>query len=198
VTSYTTNRGYPYPSSEREGGNGGLHSELLARAVAADLDVVDAEWAALLQRPSIILSMTSDLTGLSTGGIYGVSMSTVDKQVGTDVVYSGTGVRAAKPGWYHITAQLRSKASGTITAAAQHRVQLEHVKPVYGSLATVQMYYTETFQAGSLDNYLMIDVVVHLLLNEEVRMRFFHTNTGSTATVVAAGTRLTAAQIVRD
>lgn len=200
MTSYTRNRGYPYPSSEREAGNGGLHSELLARAVAEDLDGIDAGWAGLLQRPTLVLSIFADQTGLSNNALYSVFTDVVDKQVGTALESSGVGMRVAKggDGWYHITGQLHSRAEGAITADAQHRMQLEHIIPQYGNLATYRMYYYESFQSGSLDMYTMGEAVVHLTYGQEIRMRFFHTNTGSTGRVVVAGTRLTGSLIVPD
>lgn len=200
MTSYTDNRGYPFPSSPREAGNGGLHSELLARAVAADLDVVDATWAGLLQRSSINLTLAADITPISASGLATVFMDTVEKQVGPSLVHTGIaiGVTETGGGWYHITGQVHSKANGTITADAQHRVQIEHTYPLLGLIATKRMYYSETFQSGTVDMYAAIEVVLHLAYGEEARMKFFHTNTGSDARVVAANTRLTATLIVPD
>jgi len=201
VTGYTPNRGYPFPSSERETGNGAAATEVFARAVAADLDVIDAGWATELQHSTIVLTIASDLTPLGSGGLYGVSMDTVVKlTAGVGLKFSGAGIGVATDGdgWYHITGQCHSKANGTITAGAQHRVQLEHLGAEYGGFVTKRMYYSESFQAGSLDMYTTIEAVVHLVAGDEVRMRFFHTNTGSDARVVVAGTRLTGTLIVSD
>lgn len=201
MTGYTEHRGYPYPSSERETGNGGLHSEQLARKVAGDLDVIDAGWAAELQRSSIILSLASDVSPLIANALHTVALTTVVKQTtGLGLAVDNIGLTVAKggAGWYHFTAQTQSKANGAITANAQHRIQLDHIHQAYGGLVTSQTYCTESFQAGSGDMFLMVDAVVHLSYGDKMWLRFLHGNTGSDGRVVAAATHLTGSLIVKD
>lgn len=202
MTDLTKNRGYPFPSSERETGNGGLFSELLARAVAADLDAVDRDWAAELQHSTMVLNMSADLTPLTNGTEYSVFFNTLEKRT------TGLGLKATQlnyltpdvggEGWYHVIATCQSKANGTITAGAQHRMHLNVNGDRYGAPFVKRTYYFNTFQRGTLDNYMGGEAVVHLGTNESMRMGFFHLNTGSDARVVAAGTRLTATLLVRD
>lgn len=200
MTSYTRNRGYPYPSSEREAGNGGLHSELLARAVAADLDLIDAGWAAELQRPTIIAGLSGNSGNLIANTAPTLNLNTVEKQVGSLLTLSGLGLVVAEGGngWYHLTCQVHSQAVGAITADAQHRAQIDHSETLYGTITTKRMYYFESFQSGSLDMYTMGEAVVHLTVGDAVRLRFFHTNAGSDARVLQSGTRLTGTLIVLD
>jgi hypothetical protein len=197
---YTDNRGYPYPASAREAGNGGLASEVLARAVAADLDYLDAGWAGEMQHSAVVLRKNTDQTGINASSATTFLMDILDKKttglgLGNSTV--ALSVVAGGEGWYHVNATLHSKASGAITAGAQHRLQLQELYTnSYGNFAERRVRYTETFQQGVTDNYNQLNACVYLGLGDQVRMQLYHTNTGSTATIVASGSRLIATKIV--
>jgi hypothetical protein len=173
---------------------------MLARAVAADLDVIDTGWASQSQRATLILGCLADQTPLSPNGNYAIFTDQVEKQVGTELEVGSFGLRVSKggDGWYHLTLQCHSRANGTITADAQHRCQIQKLALEYGNYVSKRTYYFESFQSGSLDMYTMGEAVVHLAYGEEIRPQFFHTNTGSDARIVASGTRLTGSLIVLD
>ena len=197
---YTRNRGYPIPSSERETGNGGLHSELLARAVAADLDVLDPAWAAEMQHATQILTMSADQTGFSANSDRAVLFDTISKQTTGLGLNSNQVLHPARggDGWYHICCDITAQASGTITAGALHRMSLR----VFEDQANVQVardtYYTETLQIGVQAIWCQIEAMVLLRYgdNNQVWPYWVHTNTGSTVTIVASGSYLTATKIM--
>jgi hypothetical protein len=192
-------RGYPYPSNGREGGRGGSHSEALARAVARDLDGLDAAWPLLQAPASIVLRMSASSDNRAASLENPVSMDIVDKITGTGLANDASGVRvvAGGEGWYHVVATCRSNAMGAITAGAQHRLQLqEQTTNSAGILVQRLMRYTETFQQGSTDNYNQLEAMIYLGVGDKVRMWFFHTNTGSLGRVVNTGTRLMATKIL--
>lgn len=202
MTKYTDRRGYPYPTDAKETGNGGLHSELLARSVAADLDTVDASWVAEMQHATLMMTKNGDQTGISSGAETVLTTFTTEKQT------SGVGLVAnpilrpvslAGVGWYHVIATLRSKASGAITAGAQHRIQFK----IYGQLGDGSLVlrdtrYSESFQQGSLDMFNELEAMIYLGATDQLRVVFFHLNAASTGTVVgaSAGTRISATKIL--
>lgn len=191
MTEYTRNRGYPYPKDAKECGNGGLHSELLARAVALDLDALDAAWTAAAARPSIVMVPNADGTNISSNVSSLVINWTTEKQVGTGIVGSGTAVRVTTaPGWFHVTCTMHTRAEGAITANAQHRIELDEDGLVGGSYKLRLRRYATTFQAGSNDVFNSIDCVTKMDASDQIRVRFFHTNTASNGRIVVAGTRL--------
>lgn len=197
---YTDNRGYPYPASAREAGNGGLASEILARAFAADLDELDAGWAGEMQHSAVVLRKNTDQTGISANSATTFLMDIQDKKTTGLGLGSSTislSVVAGGEGWYHVNATLRSKASGAITAGAQHRLQLrEMYTNSDGNLIERRLRYAETFQQGVTDNFNQLNACVYLGLGDQVRVQLFHTNVASTATIVASGSRLVATKIV--
>lgn len=197
---FTTYRGYPIPSSERETGNGGLHSELLAQAVAADLDVLDPGWAAEMQHATQILTMSANQTGFAAASDQPVLFNTITKQT------SGIGLNSSQvlaparggDGWYHVNCAMRFAASGTITANALHRLDLRTLHNVDNVILTKQSRPVETIQVGSLNIFLQIEAMILLRYGkgEQVWPYYTHTNTGSTMTAVANGSFLTATKIV--
>lgn len=197
---YTPFRSYPIPSSERETGNGGLHSELLARAVAADLDVLDPAWAGEMQHATQILTMSTNATGYAANSDRSILFDTISKQTTGLGLNSNQILHPAKggDGWYHVVCAIRAAASGTITANALHRLSLK----VYEDQANVQIpretRYVETLQIGTANVYLMIEAMVLLKYgdNNQVWPYLVHTNVGSTVNIVAAGSFLTATKIV--
>lgn len=201
MTDYTQNRAYPFPSSERETGNGGLHSELLARAVAADLDQIDADWAGEMQRSTLLLSLAADVTGLFNGNDNSLDLETVDKQTTGLGAYSSPGfdlvrVRPGGEGWYHVVASLRTRAEGAITANAQHRLILEVTETKLGAIVSRDKIWVTSFASGSTDVYNQMEAVFYLGKGDQLYMKYLHYNTASTCRAVATGTRLAVTKIV--
>lgn len=195
---YTSSRGYPYPASERETGNGGLHSELLARAVARDLDVVDAAWAAELQRPSATLTRSTDSAGyFNANQDLWVPLDTLEHASADTRLVASTGAGAfsvTAPGWLHFSASLHTVASGTVTAGARHRMAIIRLGNLYGTFQTKETRYCETYQTTGSEVYNSVEGVMHVDVGDTVQLNYFHAN-ASTMTLRAAGTRLSATLI---
>jgi hypothetical protein len=198
MTGYTRNRAYPFPSSERETGRGGTHSEALARAVASDLDVLDAAWAGEQAKLTAILSLGSDQTGIPANTEFGVSFSAAEKTPNSAFMAIGQAVfcKAAGAGWYHVTGCTRAGASGTITANARHRMSLATYQFKYGNVSDIDVRYSETYQAGSQDCYNTLDAIMFLDATRTLEMRYLHSNTGSNVSVKAGMTRLACTRLM--
>lgn len=197
---YTDNRRYPYPESAAEVGNGGLHTELLARAVDADLSALASAWANALVRSTMIAEQKlGDSFPFIAGSEGSVSPDTVSSRTGLGVRNTPGIVRADLPGWFKITGHIRSKATGTISAAAQHRVGLVHYRPAKtaGSLDVVGARYALAFQAGTADMYNGVTGMFRLIAGDQVWLTFFHQNAGSTVVVVGSGSFGTRLEVVR-
>lgn len=192
MTSYTQNRAYPYPSSEREAARGGTHTEALARAVASDLDVLDAAWAAEQAKLTAILSLSSNQTGIPANTEFGVSFNSAEKTPPTSLMTIGSSVfcKAAGAGWYQVTGCTRAGASGAITANARHRMSLVTYRFQYGNVADIEARYSETYQTGSQDCYNTLDAIMYLDGTRTLEMRYLHSNTGSTVSIKSGMTRL--------
>ena len=195
MTLYTPNRGYPFPASPREAGNGGLHSELLARAVARDLDALDAAWAAAAQPSTKVMNKNTDTTNLTAnagGSGFAIFMDVVEKQTGqaftteTDEL----AVAAGWGGWFLVNCQLRSKAQGAITAGARHTLFLRVLGPGRtGNLTELETRRADTFANGAtVDIYNQIQGMIRLEAGNRIWIGFDHTNTGSNVTVQGTGT----------
>jgi hypothetical protein len=194
VTLYSRYRGYPYPRDAKEAGNGGLHSQLLAEAVERDLGVLDAGWAAEADRPTLMATKNGDQTGIGSGlsGATSLDNWTVEKLTGPTIFPSLTGTFRPNPGmggWFHVSLTMRTKASGTVTADAVHRIGLRTFRvSAIGNYDTIETRWSQSFQTGSADMYNELNLVVYLTYTLPCRPYFQHTNTGSTATVVGSGT----------
>lgn len=203
MTLYTKNRGYPYPASEREAGNGGLHSELLARAIQRDLDDLDAAWAAELQHSTVNLIMTGDHGGYVA--------NSVDQNVLFDAAEHGSSglglnnfgagqqtlsVARGGDGWYHVTGSLRAGASGTITAASRHSARLRIQEFKFGQAQEVNLDLVDTYQSGSADISITVESILHLSRGQELALAYFHNN-ASDMIVRQVGTGLAATQLFR-
>jgi hypothetical protein len=201
MTSYTPNRGYPYPSSAREAGNGGLHSELLARAVARDLDTVDAGWAAELQHSTVTLQMTSDHAGYGANSDQGVFFDGLEHgSSGLGLFqFSGQqtlGVAKGGDGWYDVTGALRAISTGGVTGAARHIATLRKSRFLFGGEDIIDTWSVEAYQAGTAEISITVQAVMHLAFGEELALYYFHTN-ASGMTLRQAGTNLGATLIFR-
>jgi hypothetical protein len=193
VTNYTKYRKYPYPSSEREVSNGAAQSEALARAVALDLDTLDAGWAAAPIRTSKILTLTTNGTAVAAGSTFIVQQfGTVGTTKGSaGLVSDGTGVRiadATAEGWYYANVNAELGITGTVTVPATFDVMIQHLK-LNGSGALVEPaangerignVFTSTSNA-TLDN--RISGIFRMTLNDRLWFRWKHGNTGSTARI---------------
>lgn len=182
MTSYTRHRGYPYPSTDREMGNGAVHSEELARAVARDLDVVDADWAAELQKPTSILTRSADISAyFNANQELSVPYDTVEHaSTGVGLTASpGSGsffVPAGAAGWYHFMASLRTIASGTVTAAARHRLAIVRQGNLFNTFQTIESRPVETYQATGQEVYNTVECVMHVDPGDSVIVTYFHVN----------------------
>lgn len=197
MTSYTPNRGYPYPSSDREGARAGTHSEAMARGVAADLDVLDAAWAAELAKLTAIINLSSNQTGLTANTEFSVSFNAAEKTPNTALMVVGQAIfcKAAGAGWYHVTGATRAGASGTITANARHRMSLATYRFKYGTVSDIEVRYSETYQTGTQDCYNTLDTIMYLDETRTLEMRYLHSNTGSTVSIKSGMTRLCATRL---
>jgi hypothetical protein len=196
MTSYTPNRDYPFPSSNREAARGGTHSEALARAVAADLDVLDAGWAAELTKPTVMIALSADQTGYTPNNETPILFTTTEKSTGVGIIAGQTiTVSTLGQGWYHVTGCTCAGASGTITANARHRLSLAVYKFQYGNQVDVDVRYSETYQAGSQDCYNTLDSIMYLAPGLTLTARYLHSNTGSNVTVKTGMTRLCATRL---
>lgn len=182
MTKYTRNRGYPYPASERETGNGGLHSELFARAVAQDLDAVDAAWAAELQKPSASMTRSADLSAyFNNNQDIPVPYDTLEHaSTGFGLTASvGSGsffVPSGGAGWYFFSASMRTVASGTITANCRHRMSIVRQGNQFGQFQTIESRFAETYQATGVEIYNALECVMHVDPGDTVIVNYFHNN----------------------
>jgi hypothetical protein len=194
VTSYTRNRGYPYPSSEREAGNGGLHSELLARKVAQDLDAVDAAWAAELQKPTAQLTLAVDRVDyFPANQDAGAPFDTLEHaSTGVGLTAStGSGnffMAKGAAGWYHFSASLHTAAAGVVTAGARHRMSIVRLGNLYGTFQTKEARYCETYQTASSDVFNSLECVMRVEPGDTIQVNYLHAN-GSGMTAKGTGCR---------
>lgn len=191
MTSYTKYRKYPYPSSEREVGNGGAHSEALARAVALDLDTLDAGWAAAPLRTSKILTLSANGSAQSSGSLLSISFNTVSTTKGNAGLTSdGTGIRITDPsaaGWYYVNVNAQMQPTGTVQVAAKFELWIRQLRsngvgtlvvPWNGERLGATFYATTN---PALDN--RVAGLIRLEYNDRVWCYFRHTNTVSTARI---------------
>lgn len=201
MTGYTDNRGYPYPSSERETGNGGLHSELLARGVARDLDTVDAAWAAGVNRDTSTLTRNADLAAyFNANQVLSIPFDTLEHgSTGATLVASvGSGtftVPKGWAGWYHFTLAVHTVASGTVTGNARHRVGIARMGNLFSAFQDKEVRWCDTFQPAAGDIYNSVEGVMHVEGGDTIEARYFHQNV-SAMTFKALGSRFGATLIV--
>lgn len=191
MTSYTRYRKYPYPSSEREVGNGAAASEALARAIALDLDTLNAGWAAAPIRTSKILTLSANGATQSSGSLLSISFNTVSTTRGSSGLSSdGTGIRitdSSAEGWYYINVNAQMQPTGTVTVNAKFELWLQQLRSNGAGTLVVPWngerlgnnYYSTTNPA--LDNRVM--GMIRLQLNDRVWCKWRHTNTGSVARI---------------
>lgn len=203
MTDYTKNRSYPFPSSDRETGNGGLASELLARAVARDLDEVDTDWAAELQRRSAQMTRSADLAAyFASSQTLSVPYDTLEHaSTGLGISTSlGSGsffALAGRGGWYHFSASVHTLASGTVTANARHRMSIARYGAQFNSFQLKQARYCETYQPSGSEIFNSVEAVFHVDPGDTIQVDYFHLN-ASAMTLRASGSRFSAALIWAD
>lgn len=204
MTLYTDNRGYPYPASDREAGNGGLHSEQLATAVQRDLDDLDTQWAAELQHSTANLILNAPRTNLFANDANQPMLFDTFEHASSGLglfTYAGMqqlGVAKGGQGWYHVAGAIRAGASGTITAAARHSLRLRLTEYKFGTGFVVREDMVDTYQAGTTDINITIESVMYLAYGQDLSLYYFHTNTGSSMTAQVAGTSLAATLLFRE
>ena len=198
---YTARRGYPYPASAKEAGNGGLHSELLARAIDTDMTALQAAWAAELVGDTLIQELrNADSSPMSSGGTPTPQFTdTITKQTGTGIKTNTSAVYPARPGWFQITAHSRARVTGATTAAARHQLILRHYRddPGGGSLITVAERHALTFQGTTGDVFNTVSGIFQLRETDQVWMYYYHLNTASTVILVGTSTFGVRMQTVR-
>jgi hypothetical protein len=192
MTDFTKYRRYPYPSSEREVGNGAVASEALARAVALDLDTLDAGWAAAPIRTSKILTPSANGSAVVAGGSYLVQQfATVAATKGSAGLASdGTGLRildASAEGWYWVNLNIEMAITGTVSIPAGFDVVLQQLRANGAGTLVVPPNgerYGNTFTATSnstLDN--RVSGVFRMQVNDRMWVRWKHGNGASTARI---------------
>jgi hypothetical protein len=203
VTSYTKYRRYPYPSSEREVGNGAAHSEALARAVALDLDTLDAGWAAAPIRTSKILTLSANSSAVGTNALLSISFDTVGTTKGDAGLSSdGTGIKivsASAQGWYYVNVDAQMQATGAVTVGSKFELWLQQLRsngagtlvvPWNGERLGATHYATSN---AALDN--RVSGMIRLELNDRVWCRWRHFNSGSTSRINQAQTIFQAVRV---
>lgn len=196
MTDYTDNRRYPFPSSPREAGNGGLHSELLARAVAADLDVLDAGWALQATRPLKILGLASTLTGFTNGVRSTIAFTQVNKVIQPS--YFSTSIsemRVLVDGWYFGDLNFHAVPSGTVTVNARLQNWINHYRPSSAGILTHVPPNGERtgdtyWPSSTPDCFNRVSGMFRALAGDRFIIEMQHTNTGSTLNFPAPGTYL--------
>jgi hypothetical protein len=202
VTSYSRNRRYPSPSSDKELGNGGLASEVFARAVARDLDRVDAGWAAELQHPTATMTLSADQAGyFLASNDQVIPFDTLEHaSTGVGLVpQAGAGsftVVKGGDGFYSFTVAVHTVASGTVTANARHRVSINRNGNLYGAFQTKNVFYAETYQQTGVEIYLALETVARLEYGDTVESHYFHVN-ASTMTFKASASYFTATRLTQ-
>lgn len=201
MTSYTDNRGYPYPSSAREAGNGGAASEALARAIARDLDTVDAGWALQATRPTKILGLAANITNFVNGVRQVVNFSQVNKIVQPSYfTTSTTEIRVLADGWYRALLNFRGAPSGTVTVNARMENWLNHYRSdASGTLRHVEPSgerFGETYWPSTTpDLFNEVSGVFRMISGDRIWAELQHGNTGSNINIVASGTYLTVVRL---
>ena len=196
MTSYTDNRRYPYPSSEREAGNGGAHSEALARAVAADLDVLDAAWALEPTKTTKIANLSADGSGLGTGTDWTLLMNNVVKSIGSWDTNNPAQLQVSAPGWYYVTFNIHTVATGAVTGNARHICYLRQKRNnSAGITSTVDERFGDTYTTSVVDVYNKTAGMFRCLAGDRFWCAFQHTNAASTVKVSASGTYLTGTRL---
>lgn len=196
MTDYTDNRRYPYPSSEREAGNGALHSELLARAVAADLDLLDAAWAQEPLKSTKIATLSADGSALSSGTDWTLLMNSVVKVTGLWDTANPAQMQVSLPGWYYIVFNLHTVATGAVTANARHLCYIRQKRNnTAGILSTVSERWGDTFTTTGVDVYNKASGMFRMLAGDRIWCAFQHTNAASTVKPAATATFLSATRL---
>jgi hypothetical protein len=203
VTSYTKYRRYPYPSSEREVGNGAAASEALARAVALDLDTLDAGWAAAPVRTSKILTLSANGTAGGVNVLSSITFNTVSTTKGSAGLASdGTGLRITDQtaaGWYYVNINAEMQATGAVTVNAKFELWLQQLRSNGAGTLVVpwngerlgNTYYSTTTPA--LDN--RVSGMLRLEVGDRVWCKWRHTNAASTARINQAQTIMQAVRV---
>lgn len=188
MTSYTDNRRYPYPSSEREVGNGAAASEALARAVAADLDALDTAWALEPMKATRITNLSADGFGLGSGTDWLLLMNQTVKSVG-DWGGGAGALQINVPGWYYVGLNLHTAATGAVTGNARHIAFLRHNRTQGSGISKViGERMGDAYTTTGADVHNRISGMFRCVAGDRFLAAFQHTNTASTVKVVAAGT----------
>lgn len=203
MTSNSRRRGYPGPASPRERGNGGLDTELLARAVAADLDVLDAAWPKQAQKNTKILGLTGTQTGCIASNENFINFNALEAEIlgGDQGFYAGVaqqlGVLPGGEGWYHVTAGLCVQPSAAVTASALSRMVLKVQKSGGPSVIDLETYFADAQNDGTSNVPICMNTefVTWFDRNITATMYYFHLNAASDMNALAAGTYLSGTKI---
>lgn len=199
MTSYSRYRKYPSPTSDRERGAGGPHSEDFARAVARDLDVLDAGYLAVQQRPGSVMVRGADSGAIFISGdtryipfdtVESTSPGGIQPSTGSSSFFVPRGF----DGWYNINVTVHTAASGTVTANVRHRVSIVRTGQRYGNTTVLETREHETYQATATEIYMQVEGVMHIQYGDTLEARYFHAN-ASDMILKAVGSRFSATLI---
>jgi hypothetical protein len=180
---YTESQQLPYPATRREAANAPLASELLARAAADKLQTLNTSWTAEMLGPTVILTLTSNITGIPAATDWSVFMNNVlqDRPVGWNLGSQTIAVREA--GWYHCFCYLHVSSEGAVSAGSRRRlrVDIQGSSDPFGSNVVTESYVAENNERnGSVG--LGLEFVTFLRPSYSVFSYFSHTN-GTTCRV---------------
>lgn len=197
MTRYTDNRRYPYPSSPREAGNGAAASEALARAVAADLDVLDAGWNVAPIRSTKIIGLSADSGGFSSGNRTSWTPTTIVQTTGAAYTTATSEIRVMQDGWYEVNLNFAVAPTGALTVSSRLENWITHYRSnSVGTLITQSEREGDTYWPSATANlYNRVSGMFRMLANDRIWVYWQHGNAASTVKVLAQGSTLQAVRV---
>lgn len=197
MTGYTDNRRYPYPTSAREAGNGGAASEALARAIAADLDVLDAGWAAAPVRSTKIIGLSADSGGFGSGSQSSWTPTTVVQVTGSAYTTATSEIRVNLDGWYEANLNFAVAPTGALTVSSRLECWIRHYRNnAVGTLVTQSERFGDTYWPSSTANlYNRVSGMFRMLAGDRLWVYWRHGNAASTVKILAQGSTLQAVRV---
>jgi hypothetical protein len=177
---YTDSQGLPYPATRREMANAPVASELLARAVDLKIQTDNAAWTAEMLGPTVLLTLSTNITGIGLNSDTPVFMDTVLQERPASWHTSTQTFAVREAGWYHCYAYLSVTCESSITVSSRRRLRVD----VQGSADVLQpnlvteSYTVEEYERNGTTG-LGVEFVTFLRPTYSVFGYFFHTNATS-------------------